>query len=125
MSPRGPRGLDGVEFSRVLAQVAVRDAEAAERWYATLFGAPPDARPMEGLLEWHLTEDAGVQVWQDGERAGRSCAVLGVDGADGLDALAERLSSAGVAHGGVEPGGGARLLRLADPDGNLVVVTGP
>jgi predicted enzyme related to lactoylglutathione lyase len=125
MSPRGSGGLDGVEFSRVLAQVAVRDAEAAERWYATLFDAPPDARPMDGLLVWHLTEDAGVQVWQDGERAGRSCAVLGVGGAPELDALADRLTAAGEAHGGVEPGGGARLLRLTDPDGNLVVVTGP
>ena len=109
-------------FTRVLAQAAVADVEAAERWYAVLLGSPPDARPMDGLLEWHLTSTGGVQVWQDADRAGRSCVVLGDDD---LDALAERLAAAGTRHDGVEPGGGARLLRLVDPDVNLVVVTGP
>lgn len=125
MSPRGPSGLERMEFSRVLAQAAVTDVEVAERWYTALLDGPPTARPMDGLLEWHLTPTAGVQVWCDAERAGRSCVVLGVAGAGVLDALATRLATAGTAHGGVEPGGGARLLRLTDPDGNLVVVTGP
>ena len=125
MSPRARRCLPRVEFTQVLAHLAVSDVDAARHWYARLFDAPPSAEPMDGLLEWHVSGGAGVQVWQDAERAGRSCTVLGVGGAHQLDALAERLAAAGLAHGGVEPGGGARLLRLVDPDGNLVVVTGP
>lgn len=125
MSLRARGRLPLVEFTQVLAQLAVSDVEAARQWYAQLFDGPPDARPMAGLLEWRVTGGAGVQVWRDPERAGRSAAVLGVGAAHQLDALAERLEAAGLAHDGVEPGGGARLLRLVDPDGNLVVVTGP
>lgn len=31
---------------------------------------------------------------------------------------------AGIHHDGPQPGGGARILQLADPDGNRVVLTG-
>ncbi|SDC80575.1 hypothetical protein SAMN05660690_2627 [Geodermatophilus telluris] len=108
--------------TRVLAQATVADLDRAERWYTALFGRGPDNRPMEGLLEWRLTDSAGVQVWREPERGGHSTVVLAVDD---LDAVAAGLSAAGTAHDGPEPGGGARLLRLADPDGNRVVVTGP
>ncbi|SHG45932.1 VOC family protein [Geodermatophilus nigrescens] len=105
----------------VLAQATVSDLDRAERWYATLFGRAPDSRPMDGLIEWHLTADAGVQVWHDPERAGRSTTVLGVSD---VDAAARDLTAAGVAHVGPEPGGGSRVVRLDDPDGNRVVLIG-
>lgn len=108
-------------FSYVLAGSVVSDLATAEPWYRSLFGRDPDARPMAGLLEWHLDGASGVQVWQDPERAGRSSVVLG---SDDLDAAVERLTAEGVAHDGPEPGGGARLLRLVDPDGNSVVLLG-
>ena len=60
-----------------------------------------------------------VQLWAEPERARRSTVVLSTDD---LDATAARLTGAGIATGAVEPGGGARLVRLADPDGNRVVV---
>ena len=41
-----------------------------------------------------------------------------------LDQTPPALSAAGVDHAGPEPGGGARLLQLADPDGNKIVFTG-
>ena len=113
-----------MSFTSVLAQSAVTDLDDAERWYRALFGRGPDARPMDGLLEWHLAggpAPSGVQVWRDAERAGSSTVVLGCDD---LDAVAARLSTAGVEHGGPQPGGGARLVALADPDGNQVVLTG-
>jgi hypothetical protein len=109
-------------FQRLFAQSVVRDSEVAERWYASVFGSPPHARPMDGLLEWQLGDSFGVQVWQDPERAGRSSMVL--DGAD-LDELAARLTAAGVEHDGPRPATASRLLVLSDPDGNQVVVTGP
>ena len=77
---------------------------------------------MDGLLEWHLTSGGGVQVWAEPARAGRSTLVLATDD---LDATAARLAAAGLAGGGLEPGGGARVLRLDDPDGNRVVLVGP
>jgi catechol 2,3-dioxygenase-like lactoylglutathione lyase family enzyme len=105
----------------VLAQCAVSDLDRAEHWYTRLLNSPPDARPMPGLLEWHLGDTFGVQVWLETDRAGRSTVVLGETD---LDQAAARLSVAGVDHAGPEAGGGARLLQLADPDGNRIVLTG-
>jgi len=110
-----------MSFRRVLAQAAVRDVHTAERWYTALFDSAPHARPMDGLLEWHLGDGFGVQVWQDPQRAGRSSFVL--DETD-LDALATRLSAAGLQHDGPQPVTASRVLVLTDPDGNQVVATG-
>lgn len=106
---------------RVLANSTVSDLDRAERWYARLFERGPDARPMAGLLEWHLGETFGVQVWSEPGRAGRSSLVLEVDD---LDDAAARAAEAGIEHDGPQPGGGARILPLEDPDGNRVVLTG-
>lgn len=110
-----------MSIQRVLAQSVVSDLEAAERWYSVLFLGPPDARPMPGLLEWHLGDGFGVQVWAEPERAGRSVMVL--DETD-LDALAARLTGAGLEHPGPQRVTASRILPLEDPDGNRVVVTG-
>ena len=108
-------------FTHVLAGSLVSDLPAAESWYSTLFERGPDARPMTGLLEWYLPDGSGVQVFHDPGRAGRGSLVLRVDD---LDATAARLSRASVPHDGPQPGGGARILVLGDPDGNGVVLTG-
>jgi hypothetical protein len=108
-------------FRRLLAQSIVSDPELAERWYTALFEGSPQARPMDGLVEWHLSDSFGVQIWRDPERAGHSAMVL--DESD-LDALAARLTAAGIEHDGPQRVTSSRLLTLSDPDGNQVVVTG-
>lgn len=108
-------------FHHLLAQSVVVDLEVAERWYTALIDGPPDARPMEGLLEWHLTDTFGVQVWLDPARAGRSSLVLAESD---LDAVAARLSGAGLSHEGPQPATSSRVLTLTDPDGNQAVITG-
>ncbi|HEX4430483.1 MAG TPA: VOC family protein [Frankiaceae bacterium] len=105
----------------ILAQSTVSDLDTAQRWYTTLWERGPDAQPMPGLLEWHLGETAGLQVWSEPERAGRSTVVIG---SDDIDALAARLAAAGFEHEGPQPGGGSRILQLVDPDGNRVVMIG-
>jgi catechol 2,3-dioxygenase-like lactoylglutathione lyase family enzyme len=106
---------------KVLAQSTVTDLRTAEDWYTRLFGTPPDARPMAGLLEWHLGDTFGVQVWSEPGRAGQSTIVL--EDTD-LDGVAARLTDARIRHEAPQPGGGARILQLLDPDGNRVVLTG-
>ena len=76
---------------------------------------------MPGLIEWHLGDAFGVQVWSEPDRAGQSSVVL--DETD-LDAAAVRAAEAGINHDGPQRGGGARILQLTDPDGNRVVLTG-
>ncbi len=105
----------------LFAQCTVSDVGQAEEWYSRVFDRGADARPMTGLLEWRLGDGFGLQVWSEPERAGRSSVVL--EDTD-LDETAERLSATGIDHNGPQPGGGARILQLADPDGNRVVFTG-
>lgn len=107
-------------FSGMLGHCTVADLDRAELWYAKLFGRGPDRRPMEGLLEWHLAPGYGVQVWCEPERAGRSTLVLEVFD---LQAQAERLAALGLDNGGPQPGGGAQIVQLQDPDGNRVVLS--
>jgi len=76
---------------------------------------------MDGLVEWHFGPSCGVQVWLEPERAGRSSMVL--DASD-LDALAARLATDGVTQGDIEQVTSSRILRLADPDGNRIVIAG-
>ncbi|RBP66201.1 hypothetical protein DFO66_103144 [Brevibacterium sanguinis] len=105
----------------ILANCPVADLDRAEDWYTRLFERGPDQRPMTGLLEWHLGESFGFQVWADRQRAGGTVVVLQETA---LDDLADRLTTTGIDHSGPEPGGGARILRVRDPDGNLIVCTG-
>ncbi|GAB3476098.1 VOC family protein [Nocardiopsis coralliicola] len=105
----------------LLAQCTVTDLDRAEEWYTRLLERGPDARPMAGLIEWYFAENAGLQVWSEPDRAGRSTVVLHEND---MDAAAARLNAAGIADGSPQPGGGARILQLADPDGNRVVLAG-
>lgn len=108
-------------YSRLLANIAVSDQDRAEDWYGRLLGREVDARPMPGLLEWHLADAFALQTWVDPQRAGFSTVVLEVSD---LDAEVRRLGSVGIAHGGTQPGGGARILQITDPDGNSIVLSG-
>ncbi|MEY2848542.1 MAG: hypothetical protein RI885_1207 [Actinomycetota bacterium] len=108
-------------ITRLLAQLAVSDLAGAESWYGRLFGREPDARPMDGLLEWHLTGSFGVQVWADGDRVGQATIVLHESDLSGRVAA---LDAAGIEHDDVTDATSAWILPLADPDGNRIVFTG-
>ncbi|MFJ5921660.1 VOC family protein [Kitasatospora sp. NPDC092948] len=107
---------------RLLAQLTVTDLNPAIDWYTALFERGPDARPMPGLAEWHLSDSYGIQVWAEPDRAGHSTVVLAESDLD--DRLA-RLIRAGVDHGGVQEASRFRILPITDPDGNRIVFTGP
>ena len=108
-------------FTRVLAQSTVTDLERAVGWYSKLFGRQPDAHPMDGLVEWHLGDSYGVQVWAESDRAGSSSMVL--DESD-FDGLIVRLDDAGLSHDRPQDVTASRIIALVDPDGNRIVVSG-
>lgn len=109
-------------IQRILAQMTVAELDIAEPWYTALFGREPDARPMAGLLEWHLDERFGVQVWVEPGRSGNSSMVL--DESD-LDARAAELDRVGISNDGPVAATTTRILPVSDPDGNRIVFTGP
>lgn len=109
-----------MDLRRLMSNHRVSDLDRAERWYAALVGRAPDARPMAGLLEWHLSPFVGIQVWREPEAAGASGCTIAVSD---IDDVAGRLESVGIAHEGVQQATSVRILRLEDPDGNRVVLT--
>ena len=122
MSRRRYVSRNRVTIHRILAQATVSDLDSATTWYTTLFGRGPDANPMPGLLEWHLADTFGVQVWAEPERAGHSSIVF--DETD-LDARSALLDAAGVTHDGPDDATTTRVLQVSDPDGNRLVFTAP
>ena len=109
-------------INRLLAQMTVSDLATADQWYGRLFGGEPDARPMEGLLEWHLSPAFGVQVYAEPDLAGRASMVLNVDD---VTTEATRLTAAGIDHDGPQDATTVRILPLTDADGNRIVFTSP
>ncbi|MFF2009264.1 VOC family protein [Streptomyces sp. NPDC058195] len=109
-------------IQRLLAQMTVTDLDPATAWYTALFGRGPDARPMHGLAEWHLSDTYGVQVWAEPGRAGHSTVVLAESD---LDERLARLARAGIDHGGAQDATAFHVLPVTDPDGNRIVFTGP
>ena len=77
--------------------------------------------PQPGLAEWQFTDSAAVQLFEDKKHAGAGTLTLAV--AD-LPAERKRLDAAGLKLGEVEEATTLMLVRLRDPDGNLVVLAG-
>ena len=108
-----------MSISTIYAHVSCRNLEASIRWYEKLFGSPPARRPMPGLAEWKLTESAQFQLFESKEHAGHSTLTLGVLP---LDAERTRLIGAGLECGPIEQAEHFHIMRMRDPDQNLVVL---
>jgi catechol 2,3-dioxygenase-like lactoylglutathione lyase family enzyme len=108
-----------MSIETLFANVSCSDLETSVAWYEKLFGKPPLRRPMPGLAEWQLTESAELQLFEAKEHAGHSTLTLGVMP---IEPERERLTAAGLAPGPVEQATHFFIVRLRDPDGNLVVL---
>lgn len=106
-------------IATVFANVSCRDIAVSAPWYEKLFGKPPLRRPMPGLAEWQFTESAEVQLHEAPANAGHSVLTLGVMP---MEPERARLEAAGLDPGPVEEVDDYYLLRVRDPDGNLVVL---
>jgi hypothetical protein len=83
-----------------------------------LFGKPPIRRPRPGLAEWQFSESAEVQLHEEKQHAGASTLTLGVLP---MEPERQRLEKAGLKPGPIEETDGYFIVRLRDPDRNLVV----
>ncbi|MFJ8981221.1 VOC family protein [Streptomyces sp. NPDC102282] len=109
-----------MSFTHVLAVAPVMAIEPAVEWYERLLGRPADARPMDGLADWHISPYAWLQVFQSPEQAGGSLVNLVVDD---LDRTLSALEGRGITAGETRPGSrGVRFAAVHDPDGNRVTL---
>jgi hypothetical protein len=111
-----------MSIQTVLANVSCNHLETSIAWYAKLFGKPPARQPMAGLAEWHLTDTADVQLFEEKAHAGASTLTLGVAP---LAAERDRLVEAGIECGAIEHVSTGDIVLIRDPDHNLVVLASP
>jgi predicted enzyme related to lactoylglutathione lyase len=107
--------------NRVLAALAVVDVDSALGWYERFLGRAADARPMEGLAEWHFAESGVIQLVEDAERAGRSLLTLIVDD---LNRELATLRERGLDPGAMDDTTSDKVLfaTVTDPEGNAITL---
>ncbi|TKW66404.1 MAG: hypothetical protein DI616_10625 [Paracoccus denitrificans] len=108
-----------MNVNTIFATIHCTNLATATEWYTRLFDRDPDAAPMDGLKEWHLSDGSGMQLVEDHHRAGQGAATLGVSRIEGF---AKRMTQPGMPIGDIIQGDAARILMLTDPDGNQIVL---
>lgn len=103
----------------IVANISCASLETSLPWYEKLFGAPPTRRPMDGLAEWRFTDSAEVQLHENKANAGKSTLTIGVLA---IEPEQRRLSEQELKPGPIEPANDFFIMRMRDPDGNLVVM---
>lgn len=111
-----------MELTAIYAHLSCHDLARSAIWFAALFGREPDARPMQGLVEWHNGQHAGFQLFQDGGHAGQGTLTLIVPD---IQSEHRRLVANALEPGEIESADYTTIMRLHDPDGNLVVLAQP
>lgn len=102
----------------VVGVLPVADHEEAVTWYQKWIGRGPDVKPMEGVAEWQLAENAWIQVSLDPESAGRTTVIVGVAS---IDTQRSVCAAAGVAVGDVNDYGFVKTAEAVDPAGNKIL----
>ena len=108
-----------MDIETIFANISCSSLKTSLPWYEKLFGAPPTRRPMDGLVEWHFTDSAAVQLHENKTNAGKSTLTIGVVA---IEHELRRLHEQGLKPGPIEPTKDLFIMRMSDPDGNLVVM---
>ncbi len=109
-------------IEKIYANLSCSSLEESVEWFAHLLGREPDARPMQGLVEWHHRDDAGLQLLENPETAGTGTLTLIVRD---IQREHQRLTNSGLRPSEIRPADAASLIQLNDPNGNLVVLAQP
>lgn len=111
-----------MSIKKIFAHVSCSDLANSSHWYGRLFGRERDVAPMDTLHEWHHGPSTGLQLLLDADAAGKSTVTLIVSD---LDAHRQALIDRQLDPAEIEHGDAVRLVRLNDPDGNLIVLAQP
>jgi predicted enzyme related to lactoylglutathione lyase len=106
-----------MSIMNAIASVAVRDLNAAVRWYEKLLGKAPDSRPMPEVAEWKFERGGWLQVYQLAERAGAGSVTLAVNNI--ADQTAQ-LDALGIDTSQRSSGDKVKTVMITDPDGNHI-----
>jgi hypothetical protein len=102
----------------IFAHVGCSNIQNSTPLVSKLFGKAPIRRPMPGLVEWQFTESAEAQLYEQRDNAGHSDLTLGVLP---TGTGAETPGGSGAAPGPIEEAKSFFIMRMRNPDGNLIV----
>lgn len=106
-----------MELSAIYANLNCTDLHRSSRWFSALFERDADAMPMPGLAEWHHSRRSGFQLFENPDAAGDGTLTLIVK-----DVRSEHARLSRIGPGRVELGDHSMIVRLRDPDGNMIVL---
>lgn len=104
----------------IYASAVVRDFDAALEWYTKLMGRPVDDQPFPGMAQWRNMGAAGLQIWQDNDRAGQAIMTIVVGD---LAAEKSRLEPLGFRFEHEATGDFGAVAQIFDPEGNRINLT--
>ena len=110
-----------MSINNALASVAVKDLEAALKWYGRIFKRPP-SRPMSEVAEWSFVRGGGLQLYQLPERAGSGSFTMTVTSMS--EQIAE-LDQLGIDTSERTSSDKVKTVMITDPDGNHIAFAEP
>jgi predicted enzyme related to lactoylglutathione lyase len=113
---------DAINVQGIYAAGTVADFDAGLDWYTRLMGRPADDLPFPGMAQWRNMNRAGLQLWQDKDRAGRGLMTIVVTD---IEREKTRLAAAGIELGAIAWGAFGAAAELRDPEGNRINLTEP
>jgi hypothetical protein len=120
LSPTEPRRTL-MTIKNALASVAVKDVNAAAKWYEQVLSRPA-SMPMPEVAEWTFERGGGLQVYQLPERSGSgSCTLIVSD----IENLAAHLGTLGIDTSEKTSSERVKTVMITDPDGNHIAFAEP
>jgi len=111
-----------IAIQGVYASAVVADFEAGLAWYENFMGRPADDKPFPGMAQWRNMGAAGLQLWQDKDRAGKSImTVVVLD----LDTEKARLARVVITLEKEASGDFGKVAEIIDPEGNRIHLAEP
>jgi hypothetical protein len=110
-----------VSIKNALASVAVKNLDAAVKWYENILNRPP-SRPMPGVAEWSFERGGGLQLYQLPERSGSGSFTLVVTS---LEEQIAQLDSLNIDTSERTSGDRVKTVMITDPDGNHIAFAEP
>lgn len=104
------------------AAMYVKSISSSVDFYAKVLGREPDDKPMDTLVQWRGFGNAGIQLFQDPEKAGKSRMTIVVPDLAETKSL---LSAESIELGEIQHGDFGKIAQINDPDGNLVTLAEP
>ena len=106
----------------IYASATVSNFDEALVWYEKLMGRPADDKPIPGMAQWRKMDGAGLQLWQDDERAGKGVMTIVVPK---LEQERARLAHLGLELINTVEGDFGVVSEIFDAEGNRIHLAEP